>query len=63
MIEIPISFLALFTGILLGMVFSVLGLPIPAPPEKAGIMGIIGIYLGFQIVQNYALIISKLNVM
>jgi XapX domain-containing protein len=38
--------LALATGILVGIIFSVLKLPLPAPPVLSGIIGIFGIYLG-----------------
>jgi XapX domain-containing protein len=40
--------LSLITGALVGFVFALLKLPIPAPPALPGIMGIVGIYLGFQ---------------
>lgn len=40
--------LALLTGFIVGFVFAFFRLPIPAPPALAGLMGIIGIYLGFQ---------------
>jgi len=39
-------FLALATGLLVGLVFSAIKLPIPAPPALPGILGIVGIYLG-----------------
>ncbi len=38
--------LSLVAGIILGIVFKLLRLPLPAPPVLAGILGIIGIYLG-----------------
>lgn len=38
--------LALGTGALVGIIFSVLKLPLPAPPVISGIAGIVGIYLG-----------------
>lgn len=38
---------ALLTGFICGSVFSLLKLPIPAPPVLAGIMGIIGIFIGY----------------
>ncbi|RBW68966.1 XapX domain-containing protein [Bacillus taeanensis] len=41
--EILLSILA---GIVIGIVFKVLRLPIPAPPVLAGVMGIFGVYLG-----------------
>jgi len=37
---------ALGTGILVGVIFSLLKLPLPAPPVLSGIVGIFGIYLG-----------------
>ena len=38
--------LALATGAFVGILFSVLKLPLPAPPVISGIAGIAGIYLG-----------------
>ncbi len=38
--------LALATGVFVGILFSVLKLPLPAPPVVSGIAGIVGIYLG-----------------
>ncbi|MBU8881011.1 DUF1427 family protein [Bacillus sp. FJAT-29790] len=43
-----IVILSIFTGFLVGFIFAFLKLPIPAPPAFAGIMGIVGIYLGFK---------------
>lgn len=37
---------ALLTGLVVGAVFKLLKLPLPAPPVLAGILGIVGIYLG-----------------
>jgi XapX domain-containing protein len=41
--------LSLITGFLVGFIFALFKLPIPAPPALAGVVGIIGIYLGFQV--------------
>ena len=38
--------LSLIAGISVGALFSMLHLPLPAPPVLAGIMGIVGVYLG-----------------
>ncbi|MEH7072509.1 XapX domain-containing protein [Neobacillus drentensis] len=38
--------LALIAGLLVGMLFKFLKLPIPAPPVLSGVMGIVGVYLG-----------------
>lgn len=43
--------LALATGLLAGGLFSLVEAPIPAPPNAAGVMGIVGIYLGFKLVE------------
>ena len=40
---------ALGTGILVGVIFSALKLPLPAPQVWAGIMGIVGIFLGGEL--------------
>ncbi|MFQ5788591.1 MAG: XapX domain-containing protein [Thermodesulfobacteriota bacterium] len=42
---------ALLVGLATGAIFSLFKLPIPAPSALAGIIGIIGIYLGFVIVK------------
>jgi len=46
------TLLALLTGSLVGAVFSFFNLPIPAPPALPGIAGIVGIYLGFKILNT-----------
>lgn len=42
-------FLALLAGLIVGFLFGKLRLPVPAPPSLAGILGIIGIALGYLI--------------
>ena len=41
------------TGTVVGAIFSILRLPIPAPPVFAGLMGIVGLWIGFGIVQRF----------
>lgn len=43
--------LALLAGLICGAVFRAVKLPIPAPPVLSGIMGIIGIFLGYRIIE------------
>ncbi|MEO1857104.1 MAG: DUF1427 family protein [Rubritalea sp.] len=43
--------LALFAGLLVGIIFSAIKLPLPAPPVISGIIGIVGIFLGSQLYQ------------
>jgi XapX domain-containing protein len=42
--------LATFAGILVGILFKFLKLPLPAPPVLPGVMGIVGVYLGGVII-------------
>jgi XapX domain-containing protein len=46
-----INVLALLTGVAAGAAFAFVRVPIPAPPELPGILGIVGIYLGYKLVQ------------
>ena len=39
--------LATLAGIAIGLLFARLKLPIPAPPTLAGLMGIVGLFLGY----------------
>ncbi len=43
---------SVISGLVVGALFALLKLPIPAPPNLAGVMGIVGIYLGFIIVRS-----------
>lgn len=43
-----IVLLSIITGFIVGFVFALFKLPIPAPPALAGVTGIVGIYLGFK---------------
>lgn len=45
---------SLLTGLIAGVLFALLKLPIPAPPVLAGIVGIFGIWLGFILVQWFS---------
>lgn len=38
--------LALVAGLGVGILFRLLRLPLPAPPVLAGVLGIVGVYLG-----------------
>ncbi len=58
-----LSVLALLTGLVAGGVFALLNVPIPAPPELAGVMGIIGIFLGYRLIQALDVGIDLLGMM
>lgn len=38
--------LSLLAGLIIGIIFKSMKLPLPAPPVLSGIMGIVGIFLG-----------------
>ncbi|MGR5096783.1 XapX domain-containing protein [Vibrio maritimus] len=44
--------LALVSGLIVGIIFTAIKLPIPAPPVLSGILGIVGVYLGSLIYNN-----------
>lgn len=45
--------LSLVTGFVLGLIFCRLRLPVPAPPTLAGVMGILGIFLGYVVATKF----------
>lgn len=47
-----VTALAFLTGVLTGAAFAFLEVPIPAPPNLAGVLGIVGIFVGFKLVQH-----------
>lgn len=42
--------LSTLTGAVCGVVFAFMKLPVPAPPVFAGVAGIIGLWLGYDLV-------------
>ncbi|WP_435345677.1 XapX domain-containing protein [Haloarchaeobius sp. HRN-SO-5] len=52
--------LATLTGFAAGALFKFVEVPIPAPPNLAGVMGIVGIFLGFQVMQELGLTLDDL---
>ena len=48
-----LTVLALLTGLLAGALFRFFTVPIPAPPELPGVMGIVGIFLGYRLVDHF----------
>lgn len=56
---LKVVILALVTGFVVGFVFALFKLPIPAPPALAGVMGIVGVYLGFKFFQWISTVISS----
>jgi len=50
-----LTVLALITGLVAGGVFTLLRLPLLAPPTLPGIMGITGIFLGAKIIEFFGI--------
>jgi XapX domain-containing protein len=61
MADLNLAALALLTGFLAGAAFAYVGVPIPAPPTVAGVLGIVGIYLGFKAVEYLGIGIDLLG--
>ncbi|MEK9657904.1 MAG: DUF1427 family protein [bacterium] len=50
MIQIIItSLLSTAVGCVLGLIFMLCRLPLPAPPTFAGVCGVLGVYLGYRL--------------
>lgn len=50
-VDIRTVVLALLGGMFVGAFFAVTRLPMPAPPKLAGVAGIVGIYLGYRLLE------------
>ncbi len=48
--DLVLTIVAVCTGALAGGLFAFFNVPIPAPPELPGLMGIVGIYVGYKLV-------------
>jgi XapX domain-containing protein len=48
------SLASLGTGLIVGVIFAFLKLPIPAPPAIPAVMGILGITLGYLLFSYFA---------
>ncbi|WP_254862471.1 XapX domain-containing protein [Halovivax gelatinilyticus] len=57
-----LAVLALVTGLLTGGLFRFLSIPIPAPPELPGLLGIVGLFLGYKLVDHVDVGIDVIDV-
>lgn len=56
------ALLALAAGFAVGIVFSLIKLPLPAPPVLSGVLGIVGVYFGGKacvVIQKYAVLVMN----
>ena len=58
-----VGLLALLTGLIAGGVFALIGVPIPAPPELTGVLGIVGIFVGYRLVQYAGISVDLLELL
>lgn len=56
-----LTVLALTTGLVTGALFRLLTIPIPAPPDLPGVMGIVGIYVGYKLIDYFDVGIDVLD--
>lgn len=61
--NLSLVILATMTGIATGVVFGLLDVPIPAPPNLAGVMGILGILVGYRLVEYFDVGVSLLSLL
>lgn len=54
---------ATMTGVATGIAFGLLDVPIPAPPNLAGVMGIAGILVGYRLVEYFDVGVSLLSLL
>lgn len=47
--HVMVIFISILTGALVGILFTALKLPLPAPPTFAGVCGIFGVFFGYQL--------------
>ncbi|MBP1921417.1 XapX domain-containing protein [Halorubrum alkaliphilum] len=47
---LTLTVVATLVGVTVGALFAFLRVPIPAPPELPGVMAILGIYIGFRLI-------------
>ncbi|ELY57258.1 XapX domain-containing protein [Natronococcus amylolyticus DSM 10524] len=59
--NIQLIVVGLLTGALTGAFFALVDVPIPAPPELPGLMGIVGIYLGYKLVEASGITLDVLE--
>jgi XapX domain-containing protein len=61
MSQATIAVLGLVTGFVTGAVFRFLNVPIPAPPNLSGLLGIVGIYLGYVVFDHFGVGVDLLG--
>lgn len=50
--------LSLIAGMIVGLLFKAIKLPLPAPPVLTGVIGIVGVYLGGVVFEHVSKLFS-----
>ncbi|AAV47752.1 MULTISPECIES: XapX domain-containing protein [Haloarcula] len=61
--NLSLVIVATMTGVATGVVFGLLDVPIPAPPNLAGVMGILGILVGYRLIEYFDVGVSLLSLL
>jgi len=61
--NLSLVIVATMTGVVTGVVFGLLDVPIPAPPNLAGVMGILGILVGYRLIEYFDVGVSLLSLL
>lgn len=61
--NVTLTVLALLTGFVTGALFTYLGIPMPAPPELPGVVGIFGIYVGYKTIEHLGIGVDVLSML
>ncbi|MDT3436945.1 MULTISPECIES: XapX domain-containing protein [unclassified Haloarcula] len=61
--NLSLVIIATMTGVATGVVFGLLDVPIPAPPNLAGVMGILGILVGYRLIEYFDVGVSLLSLL
>lgn len=51
--------LAFFVGLLIGIIFKFVKLPVPVPHGLAGLVGLIGMFVGANVLETFTNFIAK----
>jgi XapX domain-containing protein len=57
--KVTIMLIALLVGITIGVIFKLLKLPVPVPHDFAGIVGLIGMFVGSALVDVVTKMLAK----
>ena len=57
--KMVVMFISLLVGIVIGVIFKSMKLPVPVPHDFSGIVGLIGMFVGSALVDVFAKFLAK----